>query len=559
MNIDSIKLYQLNDEKEERLWRTAIFVFDSSALLDFYYLPKKTREKIYSETFKHLDKRLWIPAHVEYEFLKNKDNVINKSFSERYDNLKNQVININPSFIKAVQKQVEDIGRQTEKDDKHPHIGQTNIEEIKTHIADFELKLKKFEQNILAQISEAESEIYGVKENDDLLEAIDLHFSVGNGYSFDEIVEITREGKHRYEFKIPPGYGDFHKAEKKGTQIFGDLIVWKQILDYSKEVNLPIIFITNDIKKDEDWCYFEKVSGDDRIVAPREELIKEIYDHSSVEFWMYNLPQFLFNSKNYLKSDISDQAIQFISQYLNTKDSTGNYLRFKCNSCEKIHSYHKSEFDLDFELAESSEKSMGTENRYEAMESFGCTCGNEITATFEVWEYPSGVHNNNSIELDSGELLASFYFTIDFFQDDDDDDFLICEECDGSKEGHGNYVTNWVKRDLDNEFHSDHSNGRYSKVMAGTCEWCSTLHVKCPKCDSINSFPEAEAGSLKECQGGCGLNFILESENSPNDFFEFTLKLKDERITSCESCGDEFLDENQTSVCQKCEEESSEK
>ncbi|KOS05304.1 hypothetical protein AM493_04105 [Flavobacterium akiainvivens] len=118
MNIENIQLYQLNDEKEDRLWKTAIFIFDSSALLDFYYLPKKTRQKIYTETFTHLSNRLWVPAHVEFEFLKNRENIISKPISERYDPLKTQVGNIKPMFSKEVQKRIEDIARETVKDDK---------------------------------------------------------------------------------------------------------------------------------------------------------------------------------------------------------------------------------------------------------------------------------------------------------------------------------------------------------------------------------------------------------------------------------------------------------
>ena len=61
---------------------------------------------------------------------------------------------------------------------------------------------------------------------------------------------IVNEGKLRYEFQIPPGYQDL--KEKIGTQIFGDLIVWKQILSHAKAINKNVIFICNDLKID--WC-----------------------------------------------------------------------------------------------------------------------------------------------------------------------------------------------------------------------------------------------------------------------------------------------------------------
>lgn len=559
MNAEKIKLYKIDDEKETRLWKTAIFVFDSSSLLDFYFLPKKNRENVYAETFTHLTNRLWIPSHVEYEFLKNRDNVITKPIADKYHPLRDNIAKIKSSFTREIQKPIDEISRGTIKDDKHPYLDQDNINEIKGLITTFDEELKKFGEKILEQIENAEKEIEDVKSNDDVLNAIDQYFEVGDEYSFEEMMEISKEGKHRYEFRIPPGYGDWYKGEKKGLQIFGDLFIWKQILDYSKDKKLPIIFITNDITKDEDWCYKDKKSTEDRILAPREELIKEIYNHSNVEFWMYNLPQFLYHANKYLQSNIPEGTIQNISQILNTKNSQGDYLRFKCKSCNRIHSYHKSEFNLDFDLIDSTVRSMGDENHYEAMESFECDCGNEITATFELWEYPSGTHNNDSIQIDEGELIEGFYFTIDFYDYDYGDDFVRCEECDGNKEGHGNYVHNWSELELENEYPLDYEYSVYSTVKAGSCDWCNTLHIRCPKCDSVNSFPEINSGEKKECEGGCGLVFIYEAEDSFDGYSEYTLKLLDSRFIPCEACGTDFIDSLGNRICEKCEEEYNDK
>lgn len=474
MNKDNIKPYKIDAKKENRLWENAVFVFDSSALLDFYFLLKKTREKIYNEIFYNLKERLWIPFHVEYEFLKNREGIIPKPVKEKYEPLKSKIIEIRKSLAKEIQKRVDEISRETIKDDKHPHIEQTEIEKIKIEIEKFEKEIKSFEENILKRITIAENEILEVKSNDDILKILEECFNVGREFTYSEIISITEEGKHRYEFKIPPGYGDLQQKEKKGTQIFGDFIIWKQILEFSKEKKLPIIFITNDIKKDEDWCYLDKAATEDRILAPREELIKEIKDHSNVEFWMYNLPQFLYNANKYLGAKFSSQTIQNITQFLNTKDIKGDYLRFKCNSCGKIHSYHKSEFNLDFDYIESSERSMGPENHYEATEIFDCECGNQIEANFELWEYPLGVHNYDNLKLEGGEILESFYFTIDFFEDDYEPDYINCEECSGNRDGMGNIVNFWSEMELDNEYDNDHENNKYNKVISGNCDWCNS-------------------------------------------------------------------------------------
>lgn len=553
MNKDNIKPYLLDAEKEQRLWDKSIFVFDSSALLDFYFLPKKTRQKIYTEIFSNLPERLWIPFHVEFEFLKNRESIIPKPAKEKYEPLKDKISNIRKSLSKEIQKRIDEISRETIKDDKHPHIEQSEIAKIKDIANNFEKEIKTFEENILKQITSAEKEILDVKTNDDILKALEDHFKVGREFLFEEILLITNEGKHRYEFRIPPGYGDFYQKEKKGTQIFGDLIIWKQILEFSKEKQLPIIFITNDIKKDEDWCYLDKSVTEDRILCPREELIKEIKDYSNVEFWMYNLPQFLYHANKYLEAKFSEQTIQNIRQFLNTKDTKGDYLKFKCESCGKIHSYHKSAFNLDFECIERSERSMGKENHYKAVEYFECECGNDITATFEVWEYPVGVHNYDDLTLDSAELLEKFFFTIDFFEDDYKIDYTTCNECSGNKEGMGNIVSFWYNTELENEYDSKNKNSQFKNVVSGNCEWCNSLHIKCPKCGAINPLPESEFDKNKECEGGCGLIFFVDTSGDLDYTGEYSVRLIDHRKEICQGCGEEFININSSDLCDECE------
>jgi len=85
MDRNTIKPYLLSEEKELFLWEKAIIVFDSSALLDIYFLPKAARSKIYLEIFEKLPEKLWIPFHVQFEYLNNREKIIVKPISEKYD------------------------------------------------------------------------------------------------------------------------------------------------------------------------------------------------------------------------------------------------------------------------------------------------------------------------------------------------------------------------------------------------------------------------------------------------------------------------------------------
>lgn len=321
-----IDMYRMTEDKEAVLWENAIIVFDSCAILDFYYIPKDIRKEIYKDIFKRLKNRLWIPFHVQYEYLKNRTKVLKKPVSKNYTPIKKTINELQKDIKSSVLKKVDSIQQDTKNNDRHPHIEQSKIEAFKILINDFLSETAKFETDVLKEIKSIEEDILSVEKNDDVLKALETNFETGREYSYNEIISLTKEGKHRYEYKIPPGYGDLDSKEKKGTQIFGDLIIWKQILEYSKQQQQPIIFITNDIKKNEDWCYLDPSSKEDRILMPREELIKEIRDHSNVDFWMYNFPQFLYHAKKHLKATMTDKSIQNISELLNERDDV--YLRY---------------------------------------------------------------------------------------------------------------------------------------------------------------------------------------------------------------------------------------
>ncbi len=319
MNIDNISDYRLSNNKEKNLWKDCIFIFDSSALLDFYYLPQPKRNEIYSQIFTKLRGRLWIPSQVEYEYLKNRESSIAKPIIEKYKPLRDKLEQLKKSFKNEISNKIESIKNETKKDDKHPFINQDAINIFINDCKDFNEKIEKFNILISLEIEKSETLIKDCEKSDDVLDNLTLNFKVGNKFSFQQVLEIVQEGKLRYEYDIPPGYGDLKSGEKQGTQIFGDLIIWKEILNYSREILKPIIFITNDLSKSNDWCYPEE-NNKDRIKSPREELVKEIRDFSNVDFWMYSLPQFLFNANKYINSKIDKEVIDNSATSLQLKN-----------------------------------------------------------------------------------------------------------------------------------------------------------------------------------------------------------------------------------------------
>ena len=70
--------YYLTDDQIKNIVKTGIIIFDTSALLDMYCYSEETQKWIINDVFAKINNRLWIPAQVYFEYLKNKDEVFSK-------------------------------------------------------------------------------------------------------------------------------------------------------------------------------------------------------------------------------------------------------------------------------------------------------------------------------------------------------------------------------------------------------------------------------------------------------------------------------------------------
>jgi hypothetical protein len=113
-----------------------------------------------------------------------------------------------------------------------------------------------------------------------------LGHRVGDKFRPEKLAAIRKEGEDRYLKKIPPGYKDSKKDSGEFDK-FGDLIIWKEIIDKAKLEKRPVIFISDDAK--EDWWWIHR----GRKMGPRPELIEEFSSESQQNFHIYEFSQFL--------------------------------------------------------------------------------------------------------------------------------------------------------------------------------------------------------------------------------------------------------------------------
>lgn len=314
-------IFRISDEDEKNLFDQGHVVFDSSALLSFYDYTDKISEEYFNKVFKALENRLWLPAQVIYEFEKNRKKVINKPKADYknliisnsrkeggfLDSVKNAISIIRKNYG-SITGQINALSEKTLKDDKHPHIKQDSIIDFKQKMIDFESSIDKFGIAYEALLTNTKEQIdYKINEidensvSDNLRERLNTYFSMGEQFSYEEMLTIIREGKFRYENEIPPGYKD--EEDKIGFQMYGDLILWFQIIDYAKEQKCPIIFVTNDVK--EDWWHKENAE-----CIPRHELLYEFKDKTKQAIWFYTTDQLIYKANQFLETDISETVIE---------------------------------------------------------------------------------------------------------------------------------------------------------------------------------------------------------------------------------------------------------
>jgi len=307
--IDLYKKYYLEERDIISIISNGIIVFDTSALLDIYYYSEESQTHIFDKVRSELNGRLWIPAQCYFEFLKNKGTVIGKPrrFYEELldDSDKNKgfvphIVSLSKEFgkkdIEKITGLLKTLKETTTKKDKHPYLNQElfieldeSIKELEKQINFFSNVVEKFNTNIRNEIKQIVNDL--PTETDNVQQFIDNNFEIGEELSFDKMIQISEEGRVRYSEKIPPGYEDDNKI---GLQKYGDLFVWKEILQMAEKKNKDVVLISNDVKSD--WW-------DEEQKAPRYELLKEFESKTKKNFWCCSMNRFLYYMNNLMEDD----------------------------------------------------------------------------------------------------------------------------------------------------------------------------------------------------------------------------------------------------------------
>lgn len=274
-------------ERRENLWKNCFFVFDTNVLTSVYKRSDDARDALY-KVIGSLGDRLWIPYQVVHELLDNRASIAHAQ-------------------AKLYSTAIEDLTAVLEGFDsttKHPFLPEALHREfvgVSRKVID-ELESKRdFHDSRLT--------------NDDVKTALAemLKGKIGARYPDDKLKSIIAEGEKRYANKIPPGFEDINKH--KGSTVFsevckryGDLIIWKQVIEKAKEKGKPVILVTGEQK--DDW--WDRHGG--KTIGPLPRLIEEFAEEVGQDFFLYSHHQFLDLANTYLEQNTSSEVIEEVRE-----------------------------------------------------------------------------------------------------------------------------------------------------------------------------------------------------------------------------------------------------
>ncbi|TDT47007.1 hypothetical protein CLV90_1074 [Maribacter spongiicola] len=320
--------FKLSETELKELWENATFVFDTNVLLNFYRYSEESKNK-FIEKIEELGPRVWYAHHSINEYLKN-----------RLGEIQNQ-----KSLYSDALKDMENLEKVFEHERKHPFITPKLLKKMKSVNAEVKRELeagKEFQ----------ESRFVNDDVRDKLVEITSK--KIGESYSEEELIKIYDEGANRYKKSIPPGFKDKAKISANDGSAYGDLIIWKQIIEYAKENKKDVVFITDDNK--EDWWLIS--SG--KTVGPRPELIREFYTLTNRKIQFYQPFQFLKFISEFLKSDVKQEIINEVKD--TSSYSADEFTRRLDEQAAKIKKMKDAAFEqfLKEDFSESKLKSLNS-------------------------------------------------------------------------------------------------------------------------------------------------------------------------------------------------------
>ena len=247
--------YALSPEEISSVWKDCILVLDANVLLNLYRYSVSTRDDILS-TMKKFSAKLWMPYQIGWEYQNNREGVLSKTYG------------LPKELAVKIRGRKEDFLNSFKNDYlRNPYLSQEALSK----------KLDKLEASLIKFVEDKFKDAPDMSDKDIICRELDNIYDgkVGEDFTDEELSRLYQEGMQRYSQKIPPGYKDAAEKKDRGERyVYGDLILWKQIISHARSQKKDVVFVCEDLK--EDWMRI--VNGEKK--GPRRELLREFHNET---------------------------------------------------------------------------------------------------------------------------------------------------------------------------------------------------------------------------------------------------------------------------------------
>ena len=250
--------YRPTAEEFKSLWKKARVVLDANVLLSLYGYSEATRLELL-KLFSDIKERLWIPHQFGLEYQRNRVKAIADQI-QSYKHIKKELKRVLDESLRPTHR--------------HPFVKDESMKAL---------------EQICKELDDGRHSYQELLGSDTVCDSLTgiLEGHVGERPTDERLQEMHEEARKRYDDSTPPGYMD--KGGKPAPDLFGDYIGWRQILEFGRGLEVPLILVTDDRK--EDWWRIQRIAGESkaRTIGPRPELINEYRSTCEQPFYMYSL------------------------------------------------------------------------------------------------------------------------------------------------------------------------------------------------------------------------------------------------------------------------------
>jgi hypothetical protein len=285
-----------SENEIKKIWENGIILFDTNVLLNLYRYSDATRDTIL-DLISKFSTQIYLPHQAGLEYNRN-----------RYE-----VIAEQEKAYKEFLEKIAQIQKDLQSTNKPPFLS-----------SKVDKKLNSLFEDVSAEVQDSIKKYCDFLKDDPIYNKISELFEnrITEPFTKEKLDTIYKEGEERYKMKIPPGFED--EKTKEGNRKFGDLVLWKQVIEKAKELKKDVILITDERKID--WWWKIK---DGRNMGPRQELTEEIKNEAHVDFHMYSSERFLSYGQSFLKEQINQKALDEIQAMKKAEMERIKKLRFK--------------------------------------------------------------------------------------------------------------------------------------------------------------------------------------------------------------------------------------